>query len=117
MSSVSRDGSRPTLFTLNNSHTVCCGRQLPTKDTRKLNALVLYKALYIFCHDFIDEATALPTISTWYKSVKNEQSGLFLAVNTSELGLTTDDLILFSKFSILTRQLDIAKEELLGKWL
>ena len=87
MSSVNRDGSGPNLFTLNNPRTVCCGRLLPTKDTRKLDALILYKALYIFCNNFTDEATALHAISTWYKSVKSEHSGLFLAVNTSDIVL------------------------------
>jgi hypothetical protein len=92
MSSLTRNGSGPNLFTFNNPHTACCGRQLPTKDTRKLDALILYKTLYIFCNNFIDEASALPAISTWYKSFKSEHSGLFLAINTSEIGLTTDDL-------------------------
>ena len=112
MSSVPRDCSSHTLFTFNNLCTVCCGRQLPTKDTRKLDALVLYKAIYIFCDSFIDEATANPAISTWYKCSKSPNCGLFLAVNTSEFGLTTEDLNLFSNFSVLTKQLVIAKEEL-----
>ena len=112
MSSVPRDCSSHTLLTFNNPCTVCCGRQLPTKDTRKIDALVLYKALYIFCDSFIDEATAIPAINTWYKCSKSVHCGLFLAINTSEIGLTTEDLNLFSNFSVLTKQLVIAKEEI-----
>lgn len=117
MSSVSRNDSGSNLFTLNNLHTVCCGRQLQTKDTRKLDALVLYKAIYVFCDYFVDEATALPAISAWYKIAKNDHTGLCLAINTSNIGLTTEDLNLFSNFSVLTQQIDIAREEVLAEKL
>ena len=71
--------SGPNLLTLDHPFTVCCGRQLPAKSTRKLEALILFKALYIFVSNFTDESdTSLPAFSAWYKSATKSHSDLSL---------------------------------------
>jgi hypothetical protein len=97
MNRSSGDVSCPNLLTLDHPCTVCCGRQLPANSTRKLEALILFKALYIFVANFTDEsATSLPAFSAWYKRAKKSHFGLNLALHTSVICLTVQDLNLFS---------------------
>ena len=113
MNRSSGDVSSPNLLTLDHPCTVCCGRQLPANSTRKLEALILFKALYIFVANFTDEsATSLPAFSAWYKSATESHSGLYLALHTCAIDLTVQDLDLFSNFSTLTYQIDFSTEEL-----
>ena len=71
----------------------------------------LLKALYISLAFPHNEEVGGP-ISTWYNISQNNPTGMFFALNTPELGLSPDDLRLFSSFKNLLQRIDLTQVEI-----